>query len=534
MMNYTATRLSYDSTGYFSKIVSDYLQQSDLLQPFYMHHASLEGIRQAIQDRKAFNTPRALLVEVLKEQYTGIPVTDKVQEHIKALAHEQTFTITTAHQPNIFTGPLYFIYKIMHVVKLADELTQQLPGHRFVPVYYMGSEDADLDELGYINLGGQKLVWDTRQTGAVGRMKADKALTKILHAIEGQIAVLPKGKELVALFKQCYTEGKTIQQATLELVNQLFGSFGVVVLIPDHAKLKTAFRATVQKELQEKFSHKIVAETIASLSQTYKVQAGGREINLFYLVDDKRERIEALGEGYEVRSLGLQFTKESILAELSAHPERFSANVILRGAFQETVLPNIAFIGGGGELAYWLELKNVFEAIRVPYPVLVLRNSFLLIKQEQALKLKKLGFDPAALFKTEQNLVYELVMRESNAKLCLTEELKEAAAYYEKLKKLTGPIDATLKQHVDALEAKAIKRLKELEKKMLRAEKIKFEAQQKQIAKLKQDLFPSNSLQERIENFATWYAAYGSGWLQMIYDASAGLQQEFTIVTLTA
>jgi bacillithiol biosynthesis cysteine-adding enzyme BshC len=530
-MKPTTTRLAYDSTGYFTKIVSDYLNQSPSLQPFYQYDASLEGLQHAIKARKAFQTPRNQLVQVLKEQYKDLPQAKKVQDNIEALLQDNSFTITTAHQPNIFTGPLYFIYKIMHAVKLADELAQQLPEYRFIPVYYMGSEDADLDELGFINLGGQKLVWETKQTGAVGRMKVDRALTRLLHAIEGQIAVLPKGKELAALFKQCYQEGKTIQQATLELVNELFGLYGVVVLVPDHAKLKTAFHATVKKELLEKFSHKAVADTIASLGKTYKVQASGREINLFYLIDDKRERIEATEDGYEVQGLGLKFSASSIVAELDEHPERFSPNVILRGAFQETILPNIAFIGGGGELAYWLELKKVFEAVQVPYPVLVLRNSFLLMKWEQEQRLKKLGFDPAALFRTEQNLVYDLVMRESNVKLCLTDELKEATAYYEKLKQLTGAIDATLKQHVEALEAKVVKRLKELEKKMLRAEKTKFEAQQKQIAKLKQDLFPNNSLQERIENFAAWYATYGAEWLQMIYEVSDGFSNNFVIVT---
>jgi uncharacterized protein YllA (UPF0747 family) len=239
---------------------------------------------------------------------------------------------------------------------------RQLPQYKFVPVYYMGSEDADLDELGFVNVGGQKLVWETKQTGAVGRMKVDKALLKLIHEIHGQIGVLPFGNEFTDLLNACYTEGKTIQQATLELVNALFGAYGLIVLIPDNAKLKTAFHSVVEKELTEKFSHRIVADTIDKLGAHYKVQAGGREINLFYLIDNKRERIEQAGDAFEVKTLNLQFSKDEILKELKEHPERFSANVILRGAFQETVLPNIAFIGGGGELAYWLELKNVFNA----------------------------------------------------------------------------------------------------------------------------------------------------------------------------
>jgi bacillithiol biosynthesis cysteine-adding enzyme BshC len=531
-MEQTANYLPYESTGYFSKIVSDYLSQSPLLQPFYQHHPTLDGLKDAIAARKKFNTPRALLVEVLTQQYSGITISDKVKQNISLLADENTFTVTTAHQPNIFTGPLYFIYKILHAIKLAEELSSQIPAYKFVPVYYMGSEDADLDELGYVNVGGQKLVWETKQTGAVGRMKVDKGLIKLLHAIHGQVGVLPFGNELTDLLKQCYTEGKTIQQATLELVNALFADYGLVILIPDNAPLKTAFHSVVEKELTERFSHTIVADTIAKLGQHYKVQAGGREINLFYLINNKRERIELDEQVYEVKALGLRFSKEEILQELIQYPDRFSANVILRGAFQETVLPNIAFIGGGGELAYWLELKDVFAAVQIPYPVLLLRNSFLLMTKEQSAKLKTLGFTEADLFKDEFTLVNTLVKRESAQQLSLSTEIEQAHEFYNHLKKITVAVDRSLSEHILSIEKKALKKLTGLEKKLLRAERAKYEAQQRQIHKLKEDLFPANSLQERVDNFAAYYALSGKAWIELIYQISKGLPSGFGIVSV--
>ncbi len=531
-MDQTANYLPYESTGYFSKIVTGYLSQSPLLQPFYQHAPTPDGIRDAITARKAFHTPRALLVEVLQQQYASITTSEKVTANIRSLASENTFTITTAHQPNIFTGPLYFIYKILHTMKLADELGKLWPEYTFVPVYYMGSEDADLDELGYVNLGGQKLVWETKQTGAVGRMKVDKGLTKLIHAIQGQAGVLPFGNELIGLFTQAYTEGKPIQQATLELVNALFADRGLVVLIPDNAKLKKAFQPIVEKELLEGFSHKAMADTIAELGRHYKVQAGGREINLFYLIDHKRERIEQEKNVYEVKTLGLRFSKEEILQELAEHPERFSGNVILRGAFQETVLPNIAFIGGGGELAYWLELKKVFAGAEIPYPVLLLRNSFLLLTKEQSAKLKKLGFAESDLFSDPLTLLNALVKRESEHQVSLSKELLQAKDYYAQLQTITGAIDKTLSEHVISLEKKALQKLTELEKKLLRAERKKYEVQQQQIKKLKQDLFPANSLQERVDNFSLYYAAHGQAWLNMIYEVSQAFPSGFGIISL--
>jgi uncharacterized protein YllA (UPF0747 family) len=248
------------------------------------------------------------------------------------------------------------------------------------------------------------------------------------------------------------------------------------------------------------------------------------------LIDDKRERIEVQATKYEVRTLGLGFSKEEIIAELKKYPERFSANVILRGAFQETVLPNIAFIGGGGELAYWLELKNVFAAVHIPYPVLLLRNSFLLMTKEATAKLHALGFTEADLFKDELTLLNTLVKRETDHQVSLEKELQQAHVYYTQLQKITDAVDKTLSEHVIALEKQALKKLNALEKKLLRAERFKYAVQQKQIAKLKQELFPNNSLQERVDNFSTYYAIHGKKWLQMIYDASTGLNKGFGVI----
>jgi bacillithiol biosynthesis cysteine-adding enzyme BshC len=524
--------IPYKSTGYFSKLVIDYLEENKQLQNFYQHPVSLGGIQQAIKARQSFNTNRKLLVDELNKQYQNIQLSSKQKVNIELLLSENTFTITTAHQPNIFTGPLYFIYKIIHAIKLADELTATLKEFNFVPVYYMGSEDADLDELGFINLNGEKLIWNTQQTGAVGRMKVDKAFIQLIDKIYGQIGVNSHGKELIEIFKQSYTEGKTIQQATLELVNHLFADHGLLIVIPDNPSLKKSFQSVVEKELTEQFSHSIVEQTTNELSKHYKVQASGRDLNLFYLIDDKRERIEVSSSKFQVSSLKKEWNQEEIITELQNHPERFSANVILRGVFQETILPNIAFIGGGGELAYWLELKNVFAAVNVPYPMLILRNSFLLFTQQQQEKLLKLGFVINDLFKTEDDLLNELVKRQTTHQLDLDKEINQAKDFYQYLKNIVGEIDSTLQQHTAALQTKALKQLTNLEKKMLRAEKRKFETQKNQLHQLKQELFPNNSLQERTENFSLLYSKYGKELLQKIYDASKGLNQEFGIVQL--
>lgn len=537
-MDCTSTRLPYRQTGAFSKIALDYIDQATVLKPFFAHPPSLQGIQKAIDARKKFATDRQVLVQELKKHYEGIETSDKVKKNIDSLLSADTFTITTAHQNNIFTGPLYFIYKIVHAIKLADHLKTSLPKQNFVPVFYIGSEDADLEELNHIHLGGEKLVWDTKQTGAVGRMKVDKGLIRLIALMEGQLSVLPNGNEIIGLIKQYYKEGTTIQEATFRFVNNLFAEYGLVALLPDNAELKKQMRTVFEDDLLHQTASAIVEKTAERLESTgYKTQANPREINLFYLKDDLRERIEKVNETFTIHHLptgqaGSPFTfnEKEILNELNEHPERFSPNVILRGLYQEMILPNIAFIGGAGETAYWLQLKDLFDHYKIPFPALVLRNSFLIVEKKWQEKISHLGFTAEDFFLPEQELLNRLVANESKNKTKLNGPLTELEQLYESFKKQAKTIDSTLEKHVDALKLQTVHRLQELEKKMLRAEKRKFADQQRQIHSIKEHLFPANGLQERQENLSYYYAKWGREFIQKLYQHSLGLEQEFVVI----
>jgi bacillithiol synthase len=529
-MDCTAQFLDYADTGAFSAIVLDYIRGAEALRPFYAHPVSPEGLGEAIRARQAYPTDRAVLVKTLREQYQSLPPSEAVQANLALLERETTFTITTAHQPNIFTGHLYFIYKILHTVRLSVQAKEAFPQYNFVPVYFMGSEDADLDELGHIYAGGETLTWETAQTGAVGRM-SPKGLASLIRRLEGEFGGLPHGADMVALCRKAYLEHKTIQDATLYLVHMLFAEYGLLVLMPDNAALKRLFLPLLRRELAEGFSHQAVSATMGLLSKHYKVQAAGRELNLFYLRDAVRNRIVREGAGFRVVDTDFFFSAAEMDAELDTHPERFSPNVILRGVFQELVLPGIAFIGGGGELAYWLELKDVFRAAGVPYPVLILRNSFLLVTAALAAKTRKLDIPLERWFAPEQEILHALVRRESEHRLSLSGEIAAMKALYESLSAAAAAVDATLAPHVASLQSRALAGVETLEKKLLKAEKQHFEAQQRQIHSIRSALFPLHALQERVENLMPYYAAFGQDFIRTLYANSLGLDTKFCILT---
>jgi len=527
-------RIDYRDTGAFSQMVIDYIDAHPDLQPFYQWPVSMEGIAGAMEARGQFNTNRSLLVQVLQAQY-GNSANELQKEQIEKLADPHTYTVCTAHQPNLFTGHLYFVYKILHAIRLCRELKTQFPDKHFVPVYYIGSEDADLDELGQVHAGGRDYRWQTEQTGAVGRMRVDAGLLGLIKELSGQLSVLPFGRLWIDLLEQCYRPGNSIADATFQLVNELFGSYGLLVLQPDHALLKSSFAPVMQRELLEQFSAPAVKSVVSSLAEKYHVQATGRELNLFYLEEGLRERIEKIQDS-PARWKRVQTEKEwneaDLLSELRDFPERFSPNVILRPVYQEWILPNIAFIGGGGELAYWLELKAVFAAAGVPYPVLVLRNSFLLASGRQAQLLHKMGFEWKDIFAAENQLMEQFVRKSSTLRLSLEAEKKQLDEVYTAMRQAAVAVDTSLDKHVNALYQKALKKAEALEKKILRAEKRKFTDGQSQLHTLKAGLFPKGNLQERVENIMSWYARNGRQVLDELQQHSGSLEQQFTILEL--
>jgi bacillithiol biosynthesis cysteine-adding enzyme BshC len=557
-MKFNATPISYRSTGLFSALINDYIETKGTAQSFVNYAATKEGYKKAIEQRASFPTNRKVLVEVLQNQYTQLAkdVNDAnvlnnnnnnalnnslnnkeafklVNDNVSLLLKENTFTVTTAHQPNIFTGPLYFFYKILHTIQLAAELKKQFPQHNFVPVYYMGSEDADLQEVGSYNLAGEAYQWNTKQKGAIGRMKVDDELIKLLQNLEGYWLVQPAGKEALEVLKQAYQKGKSISEATLALVHAYFGKYGLVVLQPDDTKLKSLFIEVMEKELRTGFSQKAIQPTKEKLASTYHVQSDGRDLNLFYLKENTRARIDKQGSSYIVVDANISFTEEEIVKELHAHPDRFSPNVILRGVYQETILPGIAFIGGGGELAYWMELKNVFNEVKVHYPILQLRNSFMFMNEKQTAHWNSLGFSLEDLFKPMLELELDYVKNQTKENLALTNHIASLNDLYASIQQDVIKIDTSLGDHTKNLSVQAQKKLALLEKKMIRAEKRKQQTSIDRIQAIKGSLFPKNSLQERVENFSEWVGAYGWDWVEAILENSTTLNPSFTIITIS-
>ena len=531
-MKSNATYVSYEQTGKFTSLICDYLNKKPDVAPFFNHFPDVEGVQKTIRERQQFPTDRNLIANVFDASYLNAGATESQLKHIQLLRNENCFTVCTAHQPNIFTGYLYFIYKTAHTIVLCNTLKAALPEFDFVPVFYIGSEDNDLDELSRFRMHGKLYKWHTDQTGAVGRMHVDPQLSELIKQIESELAHLPHASELIDLLKRAYAPNTDLAHGIFSLLNSLFGEQGLLVLQPDHADLKSVMTSVFKDDLLQHIPQSVVSETNEALGKQYGLQVNPRQVNLFYLRDGIRNRIDRRGNTFSVDGTVIRFSESEILEELNSHPERFSPNVILRGLYQETILPNIAFVGGGSEVAYWMQLKALFSHYKVPYPLLVLRNSFMIMNSKQEHKLNELDIDPADLFKDETALANEMVVKWAGANITLEKEMHMGRQYFAHLREQAGAVDKSLQQHVHALEVDLLKKIETLEKKMLKAERKKQAIQLQRIWKLKSELFPNNNLQERVDNFMPYFAEYGQAFIDVILKHSRSLEQEFGVIVV--
>jgi len=528
----TAHYLPYRATRRFSALVLDYLSGADALADLSAFPPDAAGLAAAIEARRQFPVDRRTLVDVLQRQYRHLPLEEPAEANIAALAEERTFTVCTAHQPNLATGYLYFVYKILHAIKLATDLTKAHPSYRFVPVYYMGSEDADLDELGTFRFGEKKFVWDADgQTGAVGRMNT-ASLTPLLHELSALLG--PPGAaldELETMLRTAYTGHSTIAQATQFLVHKLFGRYGLVVLDPDEAELKKAFVPVMEDDLLAHPAEDLVGKSIEALaSKNYKAQAQPRTVNLFYLKDNIRERIERKGDRWEVMNTSIAWDEQSLQAELQAHPDRFSPNVMLRPLYQETILPNVAFIGGGAEVAYWLQLRTLFAHHGVFYPAILLRQSVMWMTAKHTALRAKTRLDISSLFAPAHEAAEGYVAAHSDKDWRTDEETEVLERMADSLRNKAAAADPTLARSADAAIKKMKHQLQVLEQKMLRAEKRRLQTGLEQLSRLQAALFPGGGLAERVENFMPYYLEHGQTFFDELLAAMEPLRGEFLVM----
>lgn len=508
----TINKISFQDIASIPQLVKDFLNQK--IEGFEENTFSLDHFKNKIDEKQNTFTKqqRASLAAVLEDQLSDLMLSAKQKQNLQDIKLENTFTITTGHQLNLFSGPVFFVYKILQTIKTCSYLKDNFPEFNFVPVYWMASEDHDFEEINHFKTESNYYEINEKSGGAVGRIPLSD--TFFISEFEKEFKDFVFGTELILMLKEAYKTGNTLTHAIQTLVNRLFSDFGLLILDGDSKDLKAQMKETFRDEIVHFSLYKESKKNVDFLTEKYgKVQVNPREINLFYLTET-RDRIDFNGKEYVIVDKNRQFTKEEILEELENNPEKFSPNALMRPVYQETILPNLAYIGGNAEIMYWLELKDYFTKINLPFPILIPRNSMLFLNKKTLGKIEKLQLKIEDFFQNFTAITNNKILDNNEILRLLEEKESQLIHQFAELKKAAETTEKSFGNMVKAEEVRQMKSFKRMKKRLLHAEKIKQREMLERLENLFLEVHPSKNWQERVYNFSVFFADHGNAWLE--------------------
>lgn len=489
------------------------------------------GWASAARSRKGFPGFPALVGAAIRRQHAGIELTPAQVRNVQDLEEGRAFTVTTGHQLSVLGGPLFFFIKLAQVVRLARYAEEMMPNSRVVPVFWMATEDHDLEEITRFRFYGQDLSMAVPEggLGAVGRLDA-----AVVAPLREALSAFRDVDEVLALWDRHYVPGRTLSQATRSLVQEVAGAEGLLILDADDATLKACFVPWMQRELQNQESHKEVEAATRELAElgflpSGKGQVTPRPINLFYLEEQRRTRIVPSEAGFALADGRKLWSAAEMAAELAAHPDRFSPNVVLRPLYQEVLLPNLAYVGGPGELSYWLQLPRLFSKMDVPMPLLVLRNSLVWQDAGAMNRWRKLGLDEWDWLSSEAVLQDKLLERAAVPDDDFASADQTLEALLSDLQRRLSGADASLGPWAEAEATRIRQQVHQMKARYKKVRKATQDQALLHIRKVQQKWLPDGILHERIDNLFQ----YGAAW-HLIWEAAhvQGAPEGFSLVAV--
>jgi len=522
--------LLLNETGLFSSLVLDYISHREDMQPFTAYTPDLEGVHARIAQLQSESTDNSTLVTVLREQI-GSDLTPQQGSYLEELASGKGLTVCTGHQLNLFTGPLYMMHKVASVFSLCKRLRAE-HGIAAVPVFWMASEDHDIDEIDHTTVFGKDIKTETDYQGAAGAWPLENIEPAIVE-LGNILGDSDKAQELMTIMRKAYRPEQNMAQAMRSIMQSLFGEQGLIIIDAADARLKHLFKSTMQAEVKEGQVREAALKSIAMLEHRgEQAQAHPRDINLFYMRPGIRARLSHDGGRVFAVDTELSWSLDEVLAELYEHPERFSPNVLMRPIYQESILPNIAYIGGPGELSYWLELKPVFEAFDMHMPVLLMRDIVLWMDERSEEQIKEMGFSLSDMFRDEAILHKEFALAHAVEEPDLGEDKEILIARFEKLIERSRIIDPSIAGFAKGEQQRLINSVDNIQKKLVRAEKKKHSDSLTRITILRDKILPGGGLMERKENFSSLYVRHGRSFIDHLMEAADPLDVRLKVITL--
>ena len=508
---------------YSSKFILDFLNDDSSISSFISTNNKIEDFKDLIATKNFSKEKRKVLVNTISKQYTNTGISNPL--NLNKLLDLNTYTVTTGHQLCLFGGPQFFIHKIVSAIALTKRLNKFYAENYFIPVFWMASEDHDFDEISSVSFFNKEINVKGDNNKPVGRIKTEyflPALEKLKEVFSNDSS----GNRLISIFEEAFS--KTYwSDCTRYWVDQLFKEYGLIVVDADSKELKSSFSSTLELEIKQQFVFNKVSETNKNLKQLgYSAKVNPREVNLFYLTNLKRERIQFDGDVFNIADK--KYSEHQLIEMIKENPENFSPNVLLRPLYQEAILPNVAYLGGPAEIQYWAQLKSAFDCANIEFPKVLLRDSFGWIKKADLDWWKSKGLSEIDLFLDYDKLVKKVILKDGDISIDVKNEIQSIRSKISILIKDNNP---SLETMFEGELTKFENAIQKIQSRLIKASKKNDELFYAKIRKIQESLIEKHVLNERKVGFIPFYTRMGEKYIDQLIESANPFTNELKILS---
>lgn len=522
--------LASEDTG-FSRIFTDYIDNYSRVQNFYCGNFRDDTLWQnKIDEVLSRHVHRSALVQLLLNQNRDFHCGVKTLSNIDLLLNDNSVAIITGQQVGLFSGPLYTLYKTLTVLKLTEQLTEKYPDYNFVPIFWLESEDHDIEEISsfsLINNANQliKLKYqyeaekEDANYGAVGNLYLNNSIKLFFDTLRQSLISTEYSPNVIELFETAYQNGMTFSRAFVHLFNVLLEDSGLVFFDPNNPTIKNLVKPIFENELKNiSKTCQLVIEQSDSIEHQYHAQIKPKPINLFMFINNGRYNIEPRTDGFSLKGTRKYFTNTEMFDLLDKKPEAFSPNVVLRPICQDYIFPTLSYVAGPSEVAYFAQLKLLYQHFNIPEPIIYPRASVTIVEERIQKTMVKFNLKVSDFYKDVELLKIRVAESLTDFKV---EDLFDNSfgTISETLTSLKGGLQSIDKTLGPALENTLIKiqnALNTLKEKTIAAQKRQHEISLRQLDKVALSLFPNSNLQEREMNIVYFLNKYGMEFLRWL------------------
>jgi bacillithiol biosynthesis cysteine-adding enzyme BshC len=516
-----------------SKLFTDFLYNYEKVAQFYTdfgrtvsplaEHARQIGAQEFDRDRVADALERI-------NRKAGSP--ELTFKHIEMLRRKGSVAIVTGQQAGLFTGPLYTVHKALTVIKLAACLREQ--GVEAVPVFWIASEDHDYEEVNHTRLidpeGNVQTVQyepDNRPLEVpVGKIELDEGINAALDQFIGQLPPSEFLQQIENDLRESYKAGTPFAEAFAKLMARIFKDYGVVLLDPSDEGLKQVAAPLYAKAIEKttEIANALVERSATLVNAGYHAQVNIAEdmVPLFIIDEGRRVALTHRDGRFQVKGSGRSFEKDE-LAQLALRcPNCFSPNVTLRPVVQDYLLPTAAYIGGPAEIAYFAQLRAVYEVLERQEPCVLPRASFSLVEGRHQKTMEKYGLQLTDFFDGLHSAITKVV--ETSLDRSTAEAFAETEKIFDeqltKLEESLHKADPTLADSLKRSREKVLYQIEHLRTRFIHASARREETTFRQVERAYTSLMPNKNYQERELNVFYFLSRYGQSLIDELHDAA--------------